>query len=481
MATVPLTLPMASTVGRDGQDVNARLVNGYCEVHGADGKSQFTLYGAPGLTRWDQNNYPASERGLFVRSDSELIALLGTSIVSFDANGLGSTLTTIAGSDRCILAGNLASPVQIAIVRPNVSWYVLTTSSLSEAPDSDLPTPNSCDYLRGRTLYGIDDGRVYCSAADNAASVSALAFDTANSSADGLVRVFANAGFAYFFGTKTLEIWQPDPSLAGQPFVFSPVQQDIDLGLMARHGIDRFEKALIWPDHKGIVRYGRDGGAERVSSHAVERAIEGLSAAERAAMIGSIHNFQGHETYVLKGANFTWCLDLPLAKKVGFERAWFERESYGLDRWRVNSSISFAGKYILGAEDSGELFYLDPQAYDEDGEDHVLELWCPHSHRFPDGMLVDAVQIDVVAGVGLGSGADSDTDPAIMVDFSDDGGNTFVGERTARLGGQGEFKGFVRLNRWGRVTQKGRIWRIRASAKVLKAVNSVSLEARRCG
>lgn len=481
MATIPLALPTSSTIGRDGQDAAARLINGYPEMHGAEGKSQYTIYGAPGLRRWDQSSYPASERGLLTRSDSELLAILGGSIVSFDVNGLGSTLTSIAGADRCILAGNLADPVQVAIVRPNVSWYVLTGGSLAETPDSDLPTPNSCDYLRGRTLYGIDDGRVYCSATDDAASISALAFDTANSSSDGLVRVFVNAGFAYLFGKRTLEIWQPDPSLAGQPFPFSPVQQDIDLGLMARHSVARFEKALMWVDHKGIVRYGRDGGAERVSSHAVERSIEGLSAAERAAMIGSIHSFHGHETFTLKGANFTWCLDLPLARQAGFAKAWYERRSYGLDRWRVNSAIDFAGGYILGAEDSGELYRLDPSAYDEDGEAHVLEVRCPHSHRFPNGMLVDAVQIDVVTGVGLGAGDDSDTAPAIMVDFSDDGGKTFRGERTARIGGQGQFSTTVRLNRWGRCTEKGRVWRIRASAKVLKAINSVSLEARRAG
>lgn len=481
MTTLPLTLPTSTTLGRDGQDAGARLINGYPEAFGSEGKAQFTIYGAPGLARWDQNAYPASERGLITRSDSELLAILGGNIVSFDEGGVGSTVTTIAGEDRCIMASNLASPVQIAIVRPGVSWYVLEGSTLTEAPDADLPTPNSCDYLRGRTLYGIDDGRVYCSDTDAADSVSALAFDEANSSADGLVRVFVNAGFAYFFGKRTLEIWQPDPSLAGQPFPFSPVQQDIDLGLMARHSVARFEKALMWVDHKGIVRYGRDGGAERVSSHAVERSIEALSIAERAAMIGSIHSFHGHETFTLKGASFTWCLDLPLARRVGFEKAWYERRSYGLDRWRVNSSIPFAGGHILGAEDSGALYRLDPSAYDEDGDEHVLDIRCPHSHRFPDGMIVDAVQIDVVAGVGLPSGAASDTDPAIMVDFSDNGGRTFVGERTARLGKQGEYTTTVRLNRWGLCQEKGRIWRIRASAKVLKAVNSVSLEARRAG
>lgn len=482
MTTIPLPLPTSTTLGRDGQDAGARLINGYAEAHGETGKAQYSVYGAPGLTRWDSASYVEAERGMIARSDDELIAVLGTEIVSFTAAGSGSALTTIAGSDRCIMAGNLASPVQIAIVRPGVSWYVLTGSTLTETPDADMPgTPNSCDYLRGRTIYGHDDGRMFCSAADDAGNINAIAYGEANSSADGLVRVFCNAGFIYAFGRRSLEIWQPDPSLAGEPFPFSPVQQDIDLGLGARHSVARFEKALMWVDNKSIVRYGRDGGAERVSCHAVERSIEALTDVQRAEIIGSVHSFHGHETFTLKSARWTWCLDLPLAKKIGFERAWYERRSWGLDHWRVNSSVEFAGRYVMGAEDSGELFYLNPSAHEEDGDPHVLEVHCPTSHRFPDGMLVDAVSVDVIGGVGLGSGAAHDRQPLLMVDFSDDGGKTWRGERTARLGAQGVYDTSVRLNRWGRVKEKGRIWRLRASAKVLKGINGMSLDARSCG
>jgi hypothetical protein len=293
-----------------------------------------------------------------------------------------------------------------------------------------------------------------------------------------MVRVFVNAGFFYAFGTKSLEIWQPDPSLAGQPFPFSPVQQDIEYGLTGPHTVAKFEKALIWVDQNNIVRFGRDGGADRVSTHAVERSIGALTIAQRALMVGSTHVFQGHETYTLKGANFTWCLDLPFAKKVGFERAWYERRSYGLDHWRVNSSILFAGKYIMGDEGNGQLYSLEVDDFTEDGADHVWESWLPHSHRFPEGLIADGIELDITSGVGLGAGLASDTDPEIMVDFSDNGGKTFQGERRAKLGKQGDFKQIVRLNKWGQCKQKGRIWRIRVSAAVLKAINSASLWAR---
>lgn len=480
MQPIPLVLPASTTVGRDGQVANARLINAYPEISGQDGKSTFSIYGAPGLTRWDSGSFAGAERGLIELSASELIAFLGNQVVSFDAVGAATLLGNLVGSGRVIVARNRASPPQIGIVTSAGQYYVLESGVITLNGDADLPAPNSVDYLKGRFLFGIPDGRIFASDTDDATSINALAFDEANSSADGLVRVFVNAGFLYVFGTKSLEIWQADPSLAGQPFPFSAVQQDIEYGLGGAHTVAKFEKALIWVDQNNMVRHGRDGSAVRASTHAVERSIEALSTTQKAAMVGSVHSWQGHETYTLKGEGFTWCLDLPLAKTQGFDRAWYMRRSYGQEAWRVNSAIQFAGKYIMGDEDDGKLYYLDPAAFTENGADHVMEIWCPHSHRTPERMLVDGLDIDMVSGVGLGSGLDSDTDPQLMVDFSDDGGKTFQCERRATFGRQGDYTQDIRLNKWGRCDKKGRIWRLRASAAVLKAVNGASLRARAC-
>lgn len=477
MAVLPLVLPASSTIGRDGQVASARLINGYPEFGGEDAKSPFALYGAPGLTRWDTGAFTGAERGMIELSANELITVLGNQIVSFDQSGNGTVLANLVGATRVIMARNLASPPQIGIVTSAGQYYVLQAGVLTLNADPDLPAPNSIDYLRGRFLYGTLD-RVYASDTDDGTQINALAFGEINSNADNMVRVFVNAGFFYAFGTKSLEIWQPDPSLAGQPFPFSPVQQDIEYGLTGAHTVAKFNKALIWVDQDFIVRHGRDGGAERVSTHAVERSIRRLTMNERALMVGSTHVFEGHETYTLKGAGFTWCLDLPFAKKAGFERAWYERESYDLDRWRVNSSILFAGEYIMGDEDNGRLYYLNPDDFTENGNDHVMEIWCPHSHRFPERLIADGIEVDVVSGVGLNSPDEWNANPQIMIDISDNGGKTFVGERRAFIGQQGEFQQTVRLNRWGRCTKKGRIWRVSASAAVLKAFNSASLWAR---
>jgi hypothetical protein len=65
-----------------------------------------------------------------------------------------------------------------------------------------------------------------------------------------------------------------------------------------------------------------------------------------------------------------------------------------------------------------------------------------------------------------------------MIDFSDDGGATWQCERTQSIGRLGDRDQTIRLNRWGRCTKKGRIWRFRASAAVLKGITQAYVHAR---
>jgi hypothetical protein len=48
-----------------------------------------------------------------------------------------------------------------------------------------------------------------------------------------------------------------------------------------------------------------------------------------------------------------------------------------------------------------------------------------------------------------------------------------------RLGKIGEVNRFVRTNRWGRMNNKGRIWRFRASASVLRGIIQANITGRK--
>lgn len=466
MQPIPLRLPTEAAIGRDGQESNARIINAYVEFLGQDqgGKAPFTTYPVPGLTRFNATSFTGAERGMILLTDSTLIAVLGTQIVSFTTAGISTVLATLAGSDRLMMARNLNATPQIGIVNTAGQYYYLQGGTLTQPTEVNLPTPNSITYLGGYFVFGIGDGtnRIFHTPPlDQATGISALAFGYASSTSDNIVRVYAHAGFLFVFKSKSLEIWQ---NAGTTPFAFAPVQQYIPLGLAAPFSIAETQYGMFWVDHKGMVRFGRDAGAQRISTHTVERAIQSLSDSDRANIVGHIVTWEGHECYQISApTSWTYCYD------TGTSR-WFQRVSYGTTRWLGNNSVNFSGHYIVSNYTNGNLYKLDASSYSEDGSEYVVELWCPNSNSFPSGMIVDRLDVDVISGVGtLGAGVDSTT-PQLAIDYSDDGGKTFNGERLAPLGAIGQYSQLVRTSGWGRISQKGRIWRFRASPNVMRGI-----------
>lgn len=393
MAISPLNLGLGTNIGRDGLVANVRHINCYVEDAGTDAKNRTPIYVCPGLTRFDNGSYTGISRGLIQLNDSSLIAFLGNEVVSLDTEGSTTTLGTLVGSGRVHLARNRNAAPQIAIVTNSGLYHILQSGTISQINDADLPPPNSVAYLKGFFLFSIADGRIFQSDLD-ASNVGALAFDSANSRSEGLVRVFTHSGFLYAFGKKTTEIWQADASLASEPFVFSPIQQDIDYGCIAPFSVAQVGTGLAWVDDDGIVRYGRDGGAQRISNHALERAIEDLTNAERATIAGRQWFHEGHEFYTLFSDQFTWTHDFLTGQ-------WHERMSYDSDTWMANDIVSFDSKYIAGSATDGKLFRIDADNYTENNEHLILDIRAPVVHTFPMGYIADTLEVDAIMGVGL--------------------------------------------------------------------------------
>lgn len=463
----PLSLPTGSTVGRDGQEANARLINGYAEPQGEDGKAPFVIYADPGLTRFSVSSYILPSRGLITRDDATLIGVMGNQVVSFDVDGVSSALATVAGSDHLTMALNQNVSPQIGMVGDGGTYYLLSGSTVT-TPTTGFGAPDSICYLKGKFVLTEASGRFFHSAIDDGSTFNALSYDYANSDPDGIVRAVAHMGYLYIFGRKSVELWQ---DAGTTPFAFAPMQQYIAHGLLAKHSIAENDKGLLWIDHRGIVRWGRDASAQRVSTHTIERAIEELSDDDRAAIRGSYSTSQGHEWYTLSCPQWTWVLDLSTQK-------WHQRRSYGDVRWIGDQAVWFNGHWIVADYRNGLLYTLNADDYTEDGAEFTLELWCKHTHAFPNAFMADQLNLDVISGAGLEGGAIEDTDPQITVDVSDDGGKTFKAERRAPIGRQGDFGRLVSLNQWGRVAQKGRIWRIRGTSRTLRGVVQASIQTR---
>jgi hypothetical protein len=467
---IPLALPVGSNISIDGQVSNSRIVNGYAEEVGQDGKSAYAIFASPGQTRFDTGSYTGAVRGLIELNSNALIAFLGNEVASIDQGGTPTTLGTLVGSGLLSLARNRATSPQIGIITGSGQYYLLAGGTISLIADADLPTPNCIDYSDGVFLYGIADGRIYASDLEDGTNIQGDAFGTARSDSSDLRRVKAHAGFVYVFKAEGAEIWKADPSLAEENFFFSPVQQNIDIGCLAPHSVASLARGLAWVDNNGVVRFGRDGNAQRISNHSVERSIEDLTYAQRGAIAATVHTFSGHEVYTISSDAWTWQYDV-------LRQRWDPRETYGEARWQVSCCEQFNGSYVVGNINDGKLFRIDPAANTEGDDLLVMQIWFPHSHRFPNGMKVSDFYLDAIKGVGVTGPDLHASNPEIMLDYSDDGGHTFEGEQSASLGEVGNRTERLRFGRFGAVRENGRIWRVSVSAPVKRGIIQAALDA----
>ena len=482
MASIPLELPTESSIGVGMTESAVRLINGYSELLGTlhketnsvgAGKALYATYAAPGITRWDVGvdgqgtPYTGATQGMVPLSATQLVAVIGGSVVQFGTGGYGTAIGSVGDTNPVIMAKNNATTPEVAILTQSGAYSLLSGGSLTQ-PDlagQGIPTPNSVTYLNGYYLFGIEDGRIFQSNFEDGSTISALSFAYANAFPDKLLRTFCHFGMLYAFCSSHLEVWQ---DAGTTPFAFSPVYQNIELGCMSAYAIVSTAKGLFWVDHEGRVQFGRDMNAQRVSTHTVERAISSLSHPEQQAMQGCLVSFFGHECYALSSDHWTWIYDLQMQR-------WTERKSYGQDNWIVSMSCLFNGAYVLGSNSAGKLYTLDETNYTEDGQPLLFEAWCKNVHNFPNGMIIDQLSMDIISGVGN----PNDPNPLMSVDYSDDGGHTFKGERLIDLGAAGQFSGKVSLNQWGRVSHKGRIFRIRGASATLRGVTQAVLKVRK--
>jgi hypothetical protein len=475
MTDFPLRLPMESTIGRSGQEAHCRLINGYAETQGADqdGKSAFCIYARPGLVRFSQNSLTAPTRGFLLGSgDTTLIAIIGGQILQYSTAGVSTFLASVTGTDRVTAALNQNSTPQVAIVNDGGTYWNLIPSAPSISnPSTSFAAPNSVAYLKGLFIFSTQAGTIFHSAVNDGTTFNSLAYGLAGSDSGAIVRGIVDAGYYYVFGDKIMEIWQ---DVGTSPFSLAPLQQYIPMGLLAKYSLAKgAANGLVWVDHRGIVRYGRDGGAQRISTHSVERAIEELPDADRPNLAGCYFTAQGHEFYCLSApTEWTWVYDLSMQR-------WFEWNANGLTRWMVNDAIPFNEHWVASDYRNGLLYQTDADEFDDIGNEFIFEVWCPHVHAFGNSIAADKLDIDIASGVGLVSGTSDDEAPQLQISYSDDGGSIFKGERYASIGATGQRSQLIRTNGWGRINPKGRIWRIRASARVLRSVIQAQIRGRR--
>jgi hypothetical protein len=470
---IPLELPTQSNPGRHTADGSVRLINCYAEQIGKEGKFPLPIYACDGLESFATLTGGGACRGLF-STETHCYVVSGRLLFAVDYGGGVTTIGGIPDDNVVIFSRNRATPSEIVITTTGGFKYIVTNSgstfTLTEISDSDLPPPYSNAFINGYTLYFIHDGRVFYSALDDASNIDALDFFEAEGSPDRLIRGFVHQNTIFLLSTETTEIWFNDPTDTNNPFHRAP-GGFLQFGCLASGSVVSLRENIAFVDNHGQVRIANSAGStQRISTHAVERSIDALSDNDKAAIEGFVYERRGHVFYVLSGSSFTWIYDLTTGM-------WHERQSDGENRWRAAYYTKFKEKHVVGDFESGLLYTLDPDAYDEAGGHLTMTVQFP-IHAWPNAIALNRLRFDMIPGVGLNSSDEHVADPQLMLSVSRNGGKSFESERTRSIGEIGEYTAMTIFDKCGSSTEDGFVVKMSASAAVVRGCTGVSGEIR---
>ncbi|HEM7794389.1 TPA: hypothetical protein U2L15_003205 [Acinetobacter nosocomialis] len=297
---------------------------------------------------------------------------------------------------------------------------------------------------------------------------NALGYATAEANSDKLVRIFTQNGQLWLIGERTTEIWHSTNS-SDQPFLRVSGAY-IDCGCIAKDSLAKFGTSLIWLSQtdagNGQIVMTEGYQVKRISNHAMEQEFASYERLDDA--IAYAYQQEGHSFYVLSfpSANKTWCFD-------GSTGMWHERSYYNLEskheRHRSQVHCFFNGKHYVGDHSNGIVYELSLDAENDNGRlimrERVTPVINPQSQR----LIFDELELLIQAG------QHSNRESIVMLDWSDDHGQTWSFDRQDTLGKIGQWNKRLIFRRLGqafnrvfrlRLTDSSRLVILGAKAKV---------------
>jgi hypothetical protein len=438
----------------DAQVPEARVENYYWE------KSAVTPNGEMWMPRPGLDLFRAGVgalRGLFRAPgclSGDLIAVIGSSVFRINDVGVATNIGTVSGSERVIIAGNLAG----IMVADGTSLQYSTGGAMVTCSIT-FTNPIWVGHTAGYWLCveGGSQRRFYTP--DTAPTVWDGNFDSASSSTDRLLGCAIISGRIWDFGERSVEFRYASGD-ADAPFAVE-VGRSYERGCLSRDTIVALDNTAIWVGDDRIIYRGAD----------VPQAISDNFIAERLAEVDITDVYawgfpwQGHVFYCITiGDQGTFVYDLTTDR-------WAKWLTYGQDKWLPGlGCIGWDNFPLVGDTVSGSIYTLSASKFTDDGQPivGVLTFGQALSGQRP---TFPSLTIEMVTGYATETGQGSD--PLIQVRFSRDGGIVYGPWRQTSIGLQGEYNKRVRFNRIGQFKPPGIIGEMSISDPVPRRVSGV--------
>lgn len=431
-----------------------RVVNFYAEKEPEDAKTQVAAFGCPGLTSFATAG-AGPVRGLYLMAGT-VYAVSGSVLYSLDGAGNATSVGSgIGGTNYVSMFDN---GTQLSIVTGSQGFiYTPSTNTLQNVTGlmtaAGFAPGNTVTFFDNYFIYDMPNtNKFFLSGLLNGALFNGLDFASAEVQPDYVLATLNIHELLLIFGGRTIETWY-DAGALNFPF------QRYDGGTIERGTIAPF--TIIKEDNSAfflgddLIFYRLDGIApRRISTHAIEQEWRKYGVVSDAFCFS--YTFGGHKFITLTFVNqkATWVFDI--ASGYWHERESWDANNQSLSRWRGNCHVYAFGKHLVGDAFNGTIGFLDAEAVTEYGNKMLFQAVTPPLHAGRKRVFMSRFEMDMETGDGVTtSGEQSTTVPQVMMDYSDNGGRSYVRlQRWNSMGTAGELNTRLRWLRLGQFRQR---------------------------
>ncbi len=417
-----------------------RVVNWYPETQPVDAKTRVPLLPWPGLKAFTTaGSGPIRNQTVM---NGVLYAVSGNRLYSVDASGVASDKGSV-GINATGLVSAAHNGTQLVIVNDNKGWiYNRNTDLLTQITDPDFRSATAVIFLDGYHIFiELNSDTFFISALDDPTAYAALDFAVAEGDPDNLINLTVNARQLLLFGRQSVEPWYN----SGDTFPFDRLSGAyVEKGIAAKYSLVNMDNSVFWLGSDKKV-YRLDGFTPtRVSTHAIEQAIEKFSDVGDAE--GNRVSWKGHDFYVLTfpgQASFVY---------DAATRLWHERQSYGDKDFRGCCITEAYNRTVIGDRTGNALYTLDGDTFTDAGEPLVCS--ATGAPYYAAGEEATMGEFEAIFEMGLGATTGQGENPQAMLRYSNDGGKTWSPEQWRSIGKRGEYDRVAVWNRLGGFMQR---------------------------
>ena len=390
-----------SYVARSINAADNRMVNLFAEAipEGSGGKEAGFLLRCPGL-RLLATVGDGPIRGLWVTNGVAYV-VSGSKFYSLSTSYTATLIGTVSGTGPVSMADN---GTQIFIACNPLSYiYNVSTAVFVQITDVDFPGAGSVGYLDGYFVFNEPNSqKFWVTSLLDGTAIDPLDFASAEGYPDNVIALIVDHREIFLFGTTSVEVWYD----AGTPdFPLARIQGAfMEVGCEAAYSVAKLDNSVFWLGSdargRGIVYRANGYTPARISTNAVEYAIQGYGSISDA--IAYTYQQDGHPFYVLifPSAEATWVYDV--STTLWHERAGFEDGQF--TRHRSNCQMSYNSEIVVGDYADGRLYAFDLDVYADDDQ---IQKWLRSWRALATGQnnlkrtAHHSLQLDAETGVGL--------------------------------------------------------------------------------